>query len=322
MGKSLKKNHQLEFGKVEELHFKLLILTGDLKGETHLLSAKRLVIGRSEKCDIRLNDVKASREHAEITKVGTKWVITDLGSQNGIIINDKKAIQKEVGEGDRIIIGQTVFKISKNEIQRPNTEDKFLNEVSSNSTQKDDSNNKPKNKLLPIILVPIIIYFFFMDDGQEAKKSIPTKKAPQKEVYDDSLFIGAEKKRSENQKKTNEKLMVYYQRGLRELREKNYFRAIHEFHLALNFSPGDAQAEYYIRKAKEELDREIEGFTAKAVRDEDSLKFKSALVSYCAILRLLYSVPEDPRYKNAEKQISEIEAKLGMKDGETNCLKK
>jgi pSer/pThr/pTyr-binding forkhead associated (FHA) protein len=322
MGKSLKKNHQLEMGKVEELHFKLLILTGDQKGDTHLLNGKRLVIGRSEKCDIRINDSKASREHAEMTKVGTKWVLTDLGSQNGIIINDKKVIQKEVVEGDRIIIGQTVFKISKNEIPKPRPEDPVINDASSHSTSKDESKNKPINKLFLIILVPFLMYFFFMDEGQESKKKTQNKKAPSKEIFDDSLFIGAEKKRTENQKKTNEKLMVYYQRGLRELREKNYFRAIHEFHLALNFSPGDAQAEYYIRKAKEELDREIEGFTAKAVRDEDSLKFKSALVSYCAILRLLYSVPEDPRYKNAEKQISEIEAKLGMKDGETNCLKK
>jgi hypothetical protein len=37
---------------------------------------------------------------------------------------------------------------------------------------------------------------------------------------------------------------------------------------------------------------------------------------------LLYAVPDDPRYKNAEKQIKELETKLGMEEGESNCLKK
>jgi pSer/pThr/pTyr-binding forkhead associated (FHA) protein len=319
MRKVSKPINQLESSKVEELHFKIVILTGEQKGKSHLLRGKRLVIGRSEKADIRLNDVKVSREHAEISKVGSKWVVTDLGSQNGIVINDKKVIQMDIKEGDRLIIGQTVFKISKNETQEI-SKDETHEKVTSSSPQSEEK--KSKNKLIPIFLVPIFLYIFFMDGEKKETKSKEANSVVNNEILNDSQFIGVERSRVENQKKSNEKLMVYYQRGLRELREKNYYRAIHEFHLALNFSPGDAQAEYYIRKAKEELDREIEGFTAKAVRDEDSLKYKSAMVSYCAIIRLLYSVPEDARYKNAEKQIKEIEVKLGMKDGEADCLKK
>jgi len=99
-------------------------------------------------------------------------------------------------------------------------------------------------------------------------------------------------------------------------------RAIHEFNLALIIAPGDSQAEYYLRKAKEELDKEIESFLASAQRDEESLKFRSSIISYCAIIRLLYTVPEDPRHKNAVKQINELETKMGLKTGETDCLKK
>ena len=136
-------------------------------------------------------------------------------------------------------------------------------------------------------------------------------------------YLTALKKRQASEDKViKERLNAIYQRGLREYREGNYFRAISEFNLALILSPGDAQAEYYLRKTKEELDSSIDSFTAKAQRDEASLKYKSVIISYCSILRLLYTVPNDPRYKNAEKQIKDIEAKLGMEPGETSCLKK
>jgi hypothetical protein len=136
-------------------------------------------------------------------------------------------------------------------------------------------------------------------------------------------YITALKKRQANEDKVVKKnLEVIYQRGLREYREGNYFRAMSEFTLALIMSPGDAQAEHYLRKTKEDLDGEIAASNAKSMRDEDSLKFQSAIVSLCSIIRLLYSVPDDPRYKSAEKKIRELEAKLGLEPGETNCLKK
>ena len=111
-------------------------------------------------------------------------------------------------------------------------------------------------------------------------------------------------------------------RGLREYREGNYFRAIHEFNLALIIAPQDSQAEFYLRKAKEELDNAITSEVQKAQRDESSLKYKSAIVSYCSIIRLLYSAPDDSRYKNAEKKIKDLEVKQGLEEGETSCLKK
>ena len=115
---------------------------------------------------------------------------------------------------------------------------------------------------------------------------------------------------------------MIYQRGLREFREGNYFRAIAEFNLALIISPGDSYAEYHLRKTKERLDKTIEEYTVRAQRDEDALKFKTSIVSYCAIIRLLYTVPEDPRFKKAESQIKDLETRMGMEPGESNCIKK
>lgn len=298
-------------------YFKLVCLTGPNKGDSYYLVGTRLVVGRSEKADIRINDTKTSREHAEFTKVGNDWVVTDLGSQNGVVVNDVKVVQHKIKLGDRIIIGQTVLKFSKQDVQgKPKL-------VKEEETEEEIEKSNRKKTMVPVLILAVVfLAMFLFDDEKPADQEGPTKKVlPYQDVTNE--YVQALQKRQANEdKQVKERLNTIYQRGLREFREGNYFRAIHEFNLALIIAPGDAQAEYYLRKTKEELDRSIENFIAKAQRDEESLKYQSAIVSYCAIIRLLYTVPDDSRYKNAEKQIRDLELKLGLESGETHCLKK
>jgi pSer/pThr/pTyr-binding forkhead associated (FHA) protein len=298
-------------------YFKLVCLTGPNKGDSYYLVGTRLVVGRSEKADIRINDTKTSREHAEFTKVGNDWVVTDLGSQNGVVVNDVKVVQHKIKLGDRIIIGQTVLKFSKQDVQgKPKL-------VKGEETEEEIEKSNRKKTMVPVLILAVVfLAMFLFDDEKPADQEGPAKKVlPYQDVTNE--YVQALQKRQANEdKQVKERLNTIYQRGLREFREGNYFRAIHEFNLALIIAPGDAQAEYYLRKTKEELDRSIENFIAKAQRDEESLKYQSAIVSYCAIIRLLYTVPDDSRYKNAEKQIRDLELKLGLESGETHCLKK
>lgn len=294
-------------------YYRLVCLTGTNKGEAYILLGNRIVIGRSEKADIRINDNKASREHAEIVKVEGKWVVTDLGSQNGIVVNDKKVVQAHLKETDKLIVGQSVFKFVKIEVGQT----KVIKEEKTEA-----SSNKPS---LPIIVLGSLLVIFLIMSGSENNDESTRRQAKENNSYQDvsNDYMNAIRKRQANEDKVlKEKLNVIYQRGLREYREGNYFRAIHEFNLALIIAPGDSQAEYYLRKTKEDLDSAIENYLATADRDENSLKYNSAIVSYCAIIRLLYTVPDDPRHKNAIKQINELESKLGMEQGETYCIKK
>jgi pSer/pThr/pTyr-binding forkhead associated (FHA) protein len=298
-------------------YFRLVCLTGTGKGESYVLTGNRIIIGRGDKADIRLNDTKASREHAEVTKVGNNWVATDLGSQNGIMVNDKKVTQSDLKEGDKLIVGQTVFKFAKVEVTG---KAKVAKEVSEAPT-----GTGAKKTLIPMILMAgVFIYMILGDDKKPNENQGKTKKGTSSSYQDVSgEYLAQLKKRQANEDKAvKEKLNVIYARGLREFREGNYFRAIAEFNLALIISPGDSYAEYHLRKTKERLDKTIEELTVRAQRDEGALKLKSSIVSYCSIIRLLYTVPEDPRHKNAEKQIKDLEVRMGMEPDETNCLKK
>ncbi len=299
-------------------YYRLVCLTGTAKGESYILSGNRIVIGRGDKTDIKLNDTKASREHVEITRVGGQWIATDLGSQNGIVVNEKKVTQAQLNEGDKIIIGQTVLKFAKVEVSAKNKSNK------ENSVES-DSSGAGKKSLVPLIAIAGVAIYLFLSGEESSNPQTQKSKNNSGSSYQDvsSDYLTQLQKRQANEDKAvKEKLNAIYQRGLREFREGNYFRAIAEFNLALMISPGDPYAEFHLRKTKEKLDKSIEELTIRAQRDEGALKFNSAIVSYCSIIRLLYTVPEDERYKNAETMIKGLEQKIGLEANETDCLKK
>jgi SARP family transcriptional regulator, regulator of embCAB operon len=79
-------------------------------GQQYALAGPATRIGRSSDNDIVLSDVKVSRHHAVITDNATAFVITDLGSVNGVRVRGQRIDPSaELFEGDRIRIGGQEF---------------------------------------------------------------------------------------------------------------------------------------------------------------------------------------------------------------------
>jgi hypothetical protein len=70
------------------------------------IAETRAQIGRLPECDVTLPDSSVSRRHAKITRNGTGWTITDLGSTNGVKVNGRR-IQgpQSLKPGDTIELG-------------------------------------------------------------------------------------------------------------------------------------------------------------------------------------------------------------------------
>src|SRR5918992_1205412 len=49
----------------------------------------RSVLGRLQGSEIEIQDPGASRRHAEIRRQGQEFVVVDLGSTNGTLVNDR-----------------------------------------------------------------------------------------------------------------------------------------------------------------------------------------------------------------------------------------
>ena len=303
-------------------YYRLVCLTGKTKGIAYFLMGKRVVLGRSDNADIKVLDIKSSREHCEVARVGKDFVLTDLGSQNGVVVNDFKVRQHVLSEGDKVIIGQTVYKFNKIEVKDKQKEKVVTKEEDFEDDGYADLDEEKKSKLTPILIVVILIAVAVMlSSGEETK----IKKARQTNRYDIKEISGAVSEviseKNKKNKKIQDKMNIYFQKGLREFRENNFFRAMSEFEHALSWSPSDPQALFYLRKTKEALDKTIKDLTLKGKRDEDAYKLQSAVVSYCSVLRLLYRYPDDERYISAKENVEKLEEKLGLDKGDIECQK-
>ncbi|MFN0017987.1 MAG: FHA domain-containing protein [Pirellulaceae bacterium] len=61
-------------------------------------------LGRGDHCDCKLPSSRVSREHAEIQRAGGAYVIRDLGSTNGTLVNGQRADKTRLEDGDLILI--------------------------------------------------------------------------------------------------------------------------------------------------------------------------------------------------------------------------
>lgn len=88
-----------------------LILQGS--DEEWPLQGERAVIGRISGSEIEIQDPGASRRHAEIRRDGDEYLVVDLGSTNGTLLNDSPVSESTLEDGDRITIGRTVLEFRK-----------------------------------------------------------------------------------------------------------------------------------------------------------------------------------------------------------------
>ncbi|MDA1014644.1 MAG: FHA domain-containing protein [Planctomycetota bacterium] len=70
------------------------------------LTKPKLVIGRDMGCDIPVNDRGVSGRHCELELSRGQWAVSDLGSTNGIMINNVPVKSGALRVGDRLTIGK------------------------------------------------------------------------------------------------------------------------------------------------------------------------------------------------------------------------
>jgi hypothetical protein len=93
---------------------KLYISEGPMKDRIFDFNRKAIFIGRSSPNDIQINDIKISRKHLKIFKIGGSFFIKDLGSTNGTFLNGEMippGKSYEVTERDTLVLGNTVIQL-------------------------------------------------------------------------------------------------------------------------------------------------------------------------------------------------------------------
>lgn len=341
----------------EGIHHRLLCMTGPNKGTVVYLLGKRIILGRGEDVDIQIVDPKISREHAEFTLVGNRYVVTDLKTQNGIIVNDAKEKQKTLEDGYKIVIGQTVLKYNIITVSQSLAllTEKTKNQSDGKKSPKlharksDDSDNevvssgpKPqKNVLILVLVLAAVVYLLMGQDENPESVTANAKKNPGINFEKEEQFTVTKRGSRSDDRETKIKVESLIHRGRREYREGNYFRAMEDFRLALTLEPGNGTASFYMSKSRQRLDEEVNKFFFKAKQDKEARKFSSAMVAYSSIMRLLKGYQSDERfvkaycqlidmlksdlsnekYLDADTKIDELHNELGIKKNEVKCKK-
>lgn len=76
----------------------------------YLLSEHDLVIGRDPTCGVCVPEGAVSRQHARVSFRGTRWVVTDLGSRNGTLIDGRFITELALQDQHELRVGDAIFK--------------------------------------------------------------------------------------------------------------------------------------------------------------------------------------------------------------------
>jgi hypothetical protein len=79
---------------------------GGRAGESFRPAGPRTRIGRSPDCDIFLDDVTVSRNHAVLVEENGEFSVEDQGSLNGTFVNRKRIDHAPLREGDELQVGK------------------------------------------------------------------------------------------------------------------------------------------------------------------------------------------------------------------------
>ncbi len=87
----------------------LVRTSGPDKGMSWPVQATPIQIGRSTSADIVVSDSAVSRRHCEISLIGGKPTLVDLGSSNRTLVNGEPTSKCELRAGDELAVGPAVF---------------------------------------------------------------------------------------------------------------------------------------------------------------------------------------------------------------------
>ncbi len=97
----------------------MLRLRGTIEGKERIIPLDRseLRIGRGGDNDLVLPDVSVSRRHASLRREADGWHVHDLGSTNGVLLNQVPVKKAALRSGDRVKMGIFEFALEGDEVK-------------------------------------------------------------------------------------------------------------------------------------------------------------------------------------------------------------
>ena len=85
---------------------KLVLTFKDVVLEEFPVTQSSVTIGRTPDNDIVIDNTLVSRHHLKIVQDGTHYIVEDLGSGNGTLLNGQKIVKETLRDQDAISVGK------------------------------------------------------------------------------------------------------------------------------------------------------------------------------------------------------------------------
>lgn len=100
---------------IAKYHVALVVLEGPHRGAEYPLRRERTVLGRSKEATLVFDEETLSREHAAIVYRAESFLLEDLESANGCLLNGQSVQVAQLAHGDKIQLGRIQLQL----IQEP-----------------------------------------------------------------------------------------------------------------------------------------------------------------------------------------------------------
>ena len=104
-----------------EASFDLVVTAGGALGARFSVSASdtKVLLGSGPACELRVADREISRRHASLEVAGDRLRVVDLGSTNGVFVNDVQIRDALLAGGEDLRVGSTVIRIDRQRLVVP-----------------------------------------------------------------------------------------------------------------------------------------------------------------------------------------------------------
>jgi pSer/pThr/pTyr-binding forkhead associated (FHA) protein len=323
---------------------RLRVIKGPDVGATFVVKESIFTVGRGETVDIILADPKSSRSHARIEFTHEGWMVSDLGSANGIFYSGEFVRKFKLKSGDHFTIGDSVLEFlmsreSDRALMAPVKENRDIERLDvALAQQKVKVKNfsrpvagiqkKKKEKRSPLILAGIglaVAAYLYPDEARPLLEDfglgIVAELLPETPK---SKNGSAKKNRKGSDKKDAEVRDVaslapptvsrevektaeqHFALGFREYTAGNYLRAKEAFELALQVNPHHGRARYYLMHSEHENREEIRKIVESARIAKEFGRNRKAIGLYETAIRHLYFDRENPLFVECETALKEL----------------
>jgi hypothetical protein len=330
--------------KEQLIHLHLKVESGPSQGKFFIVDKANVKIGREQENDIIFpDDIKMSRQHAELVFEFGTWRIRNLSSRNFIKVNGAEVAEQTITGPTRLEIGESVIMIGFAEgatvakIARPPTPipdplasvpqvraiggqapikmEPRAPRPGSPKVKTQPQAPKKRNNLVIIIITVVVAVGFLLNQGNEVAKRKRILAERERSILDLQKSQETMEKIETKMEQSGQRGIQYqlaqeqYLKGFRDYMKGQFGLAMSSFSAAVSLYPSHDLAKKYYFIAKRKFDEVVQVHMTQGKRYRGKGNYRLCKSSFENVM-VMIKTDTDPIYKEAKQYRDECDLRI------------